>query len=257
MKKYLFNKYTLTFIGIIFFFLLWYLIYLIAGQNSTIFPSPIETVKEAITYLGDAYIYKCIWGSLSRMLIAFAIAVVIGVALGIVVGNYTKLKYVFNPTVVALKAVPTAALVFLFLILAGLKNAPIYVVVIIVLPMVYEATVSGYTHIDEYVTMALRVDGNNNFYNNIKVKLPLSFPYIALGMVSSFALSFKIEIMAEVISGSSSYGLGRAIQVAYINSSTGLIPTFAYAFIAISVMLIVTLILDIIKKSCKIKDLTK
>ena len=76
-------------------------------------------------------------------------------------------------------------------------------------------------------------------------------------LIDSFALSFKIEIMAEVISGSSSYGLGRAIQVAYLNSTTGLVPTFAYAFIAIVVMLVVTLLVSILKKACKIKDLTE
>lgn len=255
MKKYLLNKYTLTIFGIIFLFLLWFLIYLITGSDNGIFPSPIDTIKEAFTYFGDAYIYKSIWGSLSRMLIAFSIASISAIILGVIVGNYIKLKYVFNPTMVALKTVPTAALVFLFLILAGLENAPMYVVAIIVFPIVYEATVSGYTHIDEYILMSLKVDGNNSLYNNIKVKFPLSIPYIGLGLISSFALSFKIEIMAEVISGSSGYGLGRAIQFAYTNSTDGLVSIFAYAFIAILVMLIVSLLAEVIKKLCKTKDL--
>ena len=235
---------------------MWIFIYLIAGRSEAIFPSPWDAIKEAFSYLGDAYIYKCIWGSLSRMLIGFSIASILGILVGVLVGNFTKLKYVFNPTMLALKVVPTAALVFLFLVLAGLKNAPIYIVVIIVFPMVYEATVSGYNHINPDLINALKVDGRNGLYTNIKIKFPLSFPYIALGLISSFALSFKIEIMAEVISGSSSYGLGRAIQVAYITSSNGLIPTFAYAFIAIVIMLIVTLIVAVIKKLTHLDELT-
>ena len=257
IRKILSNKYLLTFFGIIFFFLLWTLLYLLAGQSQAIFPSPIETIAEAYSYLGEAYIYKCIWGSFSRMLIGFSLASILGIFIGIIVGNYTSLKYVFNPTIIALKAIPTAAIVFLFLIMAGLKNAPIYVVSIIVFPMVYEATVSGYNHISNDLILAMRVDGGNGFMSNLKIKFPLSLPYIALGLVSSFALSFKIEIMAEVISGSSSYGLGRAIQVAYINSDKGLVPTFAYSFIAIVIMLIVSLIVDIIKKLTKIDKLTE
>lgn len=255
IKKIITNKYFLTFIGVIFFFVLWAIIYFAAGQSQAIFPSPTETIKEAFLYLGDLYVYKCIWGSLKRMLIGFSLASVLGILIGIIVGNFTKLKYVFNPTIIALKAIPTAAIVFLFLIMAGLKNAPIYVVSIIVFPMVYEATVSGYNHVSEDVLLAARVDSKNEFYTNIKIKFPLSFPYIALGLISSFALSFKIEIMAEVISGSSSYGLGRAIQVAYVNSTNGLVPTFAYSFIAIVVMLIVSLIIDIIKKITKLDNL--
>ena len=255
MKKIILNKYFLTVIGIIFFFLLWYLTYLVAGSSTAIFPSPYETLIEAFSYLGDAYIYKCVWGSFYRMLIGFGVASLLGIFFGMIVGNFTSIKYVFNPTIIALKSIPTAAIVFLFLMLAGLRNAPIYVVGVIVFPIVYESTVSGYNHIDRYVNMAMRVDSASFLRNNFVVKLPLSFPYIAVGLISSFALSFKIEIMAEVISGSSSYGLGRAIQSSYINSTNGLVPTFAYAFIAIVVMLLVSLIVDIIKKAFKLKDL--
>ena len=257
MKKYFINKYTLSFFGILLFFAFWTIVYLIAGRTEAVFPDPISTIKEMFIYLGDAYTYKCIWGSLKRMLIGFSIASVLGIILGMIVGNFTNLKYAFNPTMIALKAIPTAAIVFLFLVLAGLKNAPIYVVGIIVFPMVYEATVSGYNHIDKDLINTLRVDGGNNLYSNFKVKLPLSFPYIALGLISSFALSFKIEIMAEVISGSSSYGLGRAIQVSYINSTNGMVPTFAYSLIALIIMLLVTLIVDIIKKVSNLDTLIK
>ena len=256
MKKLFTNKIFLTSLGILLFVAFWYVIYFISSADSTIFPSPHETIVEAIKYLGDPYTYKCIWGSFQRMLVGFGVASILGIMLGVIVGNYTSLKYVFNPTMIALKAVPTAALVFLFLMLAGLKNAPVYVVGIIVFPMVYEATVSGYRHIDEDILMALKVESRSNFYSNIKVKFPLSFPYISLGLVSSFALSFKIEIMAEVISGSSSYGIGRAIAVSYTTSMTGLTPTFAYSLIAIIVMLLVSLAIALIKHYFKLKDLT-
>ena len=257
VKKYFINKYTLTFLGILLFLAFWYVLYLIAGSTEAIFPDPFSTIKEMFIYLGEAYTYKCILGSLERMLIGFGAASILGILVGMIVGNFTNLKYVFNPTIIALKAIPTAAIVFLFLVLAGLKNAPVYVVFIIVFPMVYEATVSGYNHIDSNIINALKVDGKNGFYSNFKVKLPLSFPYIALGLLTSFALSFKIEIMAEVISGSSSYGIGRAIQSSYINSSNGMVPTFAYSLIAIVVMLIVTLIFDIVKKYTGLEELTK
>ena len=253
IRSILLNKYFLSIVGIALFFLIWVIVYLIAGKNNSIFPEPIETFNEMFIYLGDSYTYKCIWGSFQRMLIGFSISTILAIILGVVVGNYKRMKYVFNPTMVALKAIPTAALTFLFLVLAGLKNAPIYIVGVIVFPIVYEATVSGYSQIDQYVLMSTRVDGASSFISNIKVKFPLALPTISLGLISSFALSFKIEIMAEVISGSSSYGLGRAIQNAYINSSNGMVPTFAYSLIAIIVMLLVTFLLDLLKKLLKLK----
>ena len=257
MKKFIINRYTLTILGIIVFFLLWYLIFILAGRSIYVFPDPISVIKEAFSYFGKPYLYKCIWGSFYRMLIGFSIASILGIALGMLVGNHTKIKYVFNPTIIALRSVPTAALVFLLLVLVGFKNASLYIVMVIVFPMVYEATVSGYQHIDKDIIMAMRVDSGNVLGNNFRIKLPMSMPYIAVGLTTSFALSFKIEIMAEALTSSSdSYGLGRAISVAFANQTNGLISTFAYAFIAILVMLIVSLLIWLIKKIFNIKSLS-
>ena len=258
MKKYIINRYILTIFGIIFFFLLWYLIFILAGKSIYIFPDPITVIKRSYELAGKPYLYKCIWGSLYRMLIGFGIASIAGIFLGMIVGNFSKMKYVFNPTMIALRSIPTAALVFLLLALAGFDNASPFVVMIIVFPMVYEATVSGYQHIDKNILMAMRVDSPNRLVNNFKIKLPLSFPYIMVGLTSSFALSFKIEIMAETLTSSNkSYGLGRAIAVAFANQTDGLVTTFAYAFIAILVMLIVSLLIWLIKKIFKIKSLSE
>ena len=254
MKKLFLNKYFLSIVGIAFFFVLWILIYYLAGQSQYVFPSPIDTFKQMFIYLGDGYVYKCIWGSLRRMLIAFSVSSVLAILLGVVVGNFTELKYVFNPTIIAIKAIPTAALIFLFLTLAGFSQTPMFIVGIIVFPIVYEATVAGYRSIDQYVLMSSRIDGASRVRSNIFVRFPLSFPTIALGLISSFALSFKIEIMAEVIASTSKdIGLGRAIQYSYLNSTNGLISTFAYSLIAIIVMLLITAIFDIAKKAFKLK----
>ena len=258
MKKYIINRYTLTIVGVLFFFLLWYLIFILAGRSIYVFPDPITVIKRSFELFGKPYLYKCIWGSLYRMLYGFSVAALLGIIVGMLVGNHIKMKYVFNPTMIALRSIPTAAIVFLLLALAGFDNASPYVVMVIVFPMVYEATVSGYQHIDENVLMAMRIDSNNRFMNNFKIKLPLSMPYITVGLVTSFSLSFKIEIMAETLTSSSdSYGLGRAIAVQFSNQTDGLVSTFAYAFVAILVMLIVTLLIWIIKKVFKLKRLSE
>lgn len=254
IKKIILNKYFLSCVGIAFFFLVWIVIYYIAGQSQYVFPSPSDTIKQVGIYLGDSFTYQCILESLKRMLIGFSIASVLGIGVGIIVGNYFSLKYVFNPTMIAIKSVPTAALAFLFLTLIGYSEAPIFIVGIIVFPIVYEATVAGYRTIDPYVLMSARVDGAKRIRSNIFIRFPLALPTIAIGLISSFALSFKIEIMAEVIASTSkSIGLGRAIQTSFSNSTNGLVPTFAYSLIAIIIMLLVTLLFDGLKKLFKLK----
>ena len=60
-----------------------------------------------------------------------------------------------------------------------------------------------------------------------------------VGVASSFALSLKIEIMAEVITGYTRMGLGSAILAAQRSDPTNMVPVFAYSLVAIVVMLIV------------------
>jgi len=249
------NKYFLTILGIILIFLVWYVLFLATGQSIYTFPDPWSVLVRSFELFQTKYLFKCIGGSLIRMLIGFGIASLLGIGLGMIVGNFIKLKHVFNPTMIALRSIPTAALVFLILRLAGFKNASIYIVMVIVFPMVYEATVSGYQNVDTDIKNSMRIDSPNSFANNFKVLLPLSMPYIAVGLTSSFALSFKIEIMAEVLTSSSDfYGLGSAISIAFANQSDGLVSTFAYSFIAVLIMLIASLLLHIIKRLFNIKN---
>ena len=82
---------------------------------------------------------------------------------------------------------------------------------------------------------------------NLKVRLPLAYPYIAVAVASSFSLCFKIEIMAEVITGSSLPGLGTAIAAARANDPTDMVPVMAYSIIAVFAVLIIDRISSFIK----------
>ena len=73
----------------------------------------------------------------------------------------------------------------------------------------------------------------------------------ALPISSSFALSIKIEIMAEALSGFTGYGLGVAIRYAQENNPGNMVPVFAYSFLAILVMLIISLGANLIKGTLK------
>lgn len=248
MKKFITNKYTLTFFGIILFFLLWWLISACVGSGNRIFPNPWDTIVYSVNLLKDSYIYLCLGYSLLRMVIGFVIAAILGIVIGAIVGNTGKVKHVFNPTIVALKAVPTAAVVYLFMVLMGAKDAPIAIVALITFPIIYEATVGGYSAIPITIQESVRLEGKGLINKNIRVMFPMAMPYIFVGLLSSFALSFKVEIMSEVISGTTSYGLGSAIRTAQANNPADMLPVFGYSLIAILIMLIISLVLDIIKR---------
>lgn len=248
MKKFTINSKTGYLIGVVLFIGIWFLLSLVIDERRMIFPDPISTIKQTITILSSSYVYKCMWKSISKLLIGFFISFLLALFFGVIGGNSSTLKKVFYPTISALKSIPTASLVFLFLVLVGAKNAPILMVILISFPILYEAIVGGIENMDQDVINAMKLDSGNKLRNVIYVQIPLMVPYLLVGLASSFSLSFKIEIMAEILTGDTRGGLGSAILAAQKNDPTNMIPIFSYSLIAILLALLITIIFKILKK---------
>lgn len=249
MKKFITNKYTLFVLGLIFFIGAWWIISLCVDTNSIILPSPLDTIKETFRLLGDPYTYECLGKSLLRMLEGFLLSFIGASILSLIVNDSEKRYQFLAPMMTFMKAVPTVALVFLFIVISGAENAPIFVVVLIALPILYESMVSGLKSPDKRIIEAAKVDGASNMATLFKVRVPIALPYIIVGVVSSFSLSFKVEIMSEVVTGFTKYGLGSLIKATQVNDPTNMTTIFGYSLIAVFTMLIITLVIDILKKN--------
>ena len=251
MKKFISNKYVLYTLGLLIFLLIWFVISLFIKDNTMIFPSPIQTINEMIKILSNQYIYISLASTLIRMLIGFVISLLFALIFGTIAGNNEHIYNVLKPTIIALKSIPTASLLFLFLVFVGARNATVFIVLLISFPILYESVVGGYSNIDKGILDSLKLEGENKLYNIVKVKLPLTLPYIFVGIASSFGLSFKIQIMAEILTGDTRSGLGSLILAAQRNDPTNMIPIFAYSLIAIIIVLLIDLLMNLIKNKIK------
>lgn len=247
MKKFTSNKILLSLAGIAIFIVLWQLLSTLIGENTFIFPGPFETIKQVLIMLKSSYIYKCLFETMIRMIIGFLIAFVLAFILALIAGNSETIEELLRPTITVLRSIPTATLVYFFLVVAGARLTPLFIVVLVAFPILYEAALGGIKSSPKEYLEAARIDGSNLIQENIKVRIPLAIPYILVGVASSFALSLKIEIMAEVITGYTRLGLGSAILAAQRSDPTNLVPVFAYSFIAIVIMLVFDITSNIIK----------
>ena len=117
MKKFTINSKIGYLLGVVLFIGIWFLLSFIIDERRMIFPDPISTIKETFSILSSSYVYKCIWKSISKLLIGYIISFILALIFGVIGGNSSTLKKVFYPTISALKSIPTASLVFLFLVL--------------------------------------------------------------------------------------------------------------------------------------------
>ena len=248
MKRFISNNKTAYILGILLLILLWQFIALLIGERTMVFPGPFETFKYTLSLLNKSYTYRCIFASLGKMFMGYIIALILAFIFGVIAGNNTYLEKVFAPTMTALRSIPTASLVYLFIVLAGFKLAPMYLVLLMSFPIIYEGVKEGIKNISPDIIGATKLDGASYLKDNIRVKIPLAKPYFLASMVSSFSLSFKIQIMAEVITGASTPGIGSAILGARSSDPTNMIPVFSYSLIAIVIMLIIDLLSQVFRK---------
>ena len=246
MKKSTSNN-LLKILGIILFVIIWQVLSIFIGEDTFILPSPITTLRETFKMLSSSYIYKCIAQTMVRMVGGFVVAFILAFIFGLIAGNSQKIEEIFKPTITVLKSMPTATLVYLFLVLAGARLTPLFIVVLISFPILYESVVAGIKAVPAEIIKASKIDNANIIKRNLKIKIPLAIPYIMVGVASSFALSLKIEIMAEVITGYTRLGLGSAILAAQRSDPTNMVPVFAYSLVAVVIMLIIDFIANKVK----------
>ena len=247
MKKYIINK-KYFILGIILLILSWQLLSSFFKFDNFVLPSFIDTVKYSIYLLGNNYIYKCLYLTLTRMFLGFVIAFGLAFIIGIIAGTSKAIEETLKPFFVLFKSVPTATLIYLFLVLVGSRLTPMLIVVLVSFPILYESVLSGVKNTGQELIEASRIDGSSNIKTIFMIRVPLGMSYIKAGIASSFGLSLKIEIMAEVITGYTRLGLGSAILASQRSDPTNMIPVFAYSLIAVVCMLILDYLTNLIFK---------
>ncbi len=205
-----------------------------AGWVPETFISPPSVVLATIwQLLVDGVLAKHIGVSLSRALIGFLLAIVIGIPLGFLLGGSFKLfERIITPVLRLLGEVNPFALFPVFILLFGIgevsKEAMIFWVCL--WPILLN-TITGVKGVDPLLIKSARSMGVAGWHLFFKVILPASSPGIFHGVKMSSGVAFFMLIAAEMIGASS--GLGWLVWNAQINYQ---IPKLFAATITISAL---------------------
>ena len=102
--------------------LLWWSIVVVFRIESFVLPSPIESVAALYEYRYSLAIHGL--ATLATTLAGFAMAVVFGLVLGIIVGSFRLAYAALYPVLIAFNSVPKAALVPILVIWFGVGTVP-------------------------------------------------------------------------------------------------------------------------------------
>jgi NitT/TauT family transport system permease protein len=188
-------------------------------------PSPVEVVKTGAIWMfgmGSSDRYAGTWlaavlASSGRVFAGFAVAAVVGVVLGMVIGRSRAVADYFDPVIQILRPVPVSSWVPFSLVFFGIGPASAVFLVALgaYFPVVLNP-ISRARHVTELHLRSARMLGADRWFASTRVILPSSLPSILVGLRLALGLAWVLLIVAEMVAVKS--GLGYELWNAYYYS---------------------------------------
>jgi NitT/TauT family transport system permease protein len=189
----------------ILFLLLWDIGVRMSGSD--IFPKPIEVFRGIWELFEKGVLFKYIVASLYRVTWGFALAVLIGIPFGLLLGWYGWAFRAFNPMIQMLRPIsPIAWIPVAILWFKVTDKAPIF---LIFLASVFPITVSAMAAVQNMQPVYLRAAQNfglTQIQLFRRVILPATLPQILTGIRIALGVAWLVVVAAEMIAVDSGLG---------------------------------------------------
>ena len=214
MKKLLYTLLSLTI-----FFILWEIGYQILGD--LVLPPVYDTFIAYLKLLQNQEVIDNMMITLKRILIGLTASTILASILGVVAGLIKPVAYMIKPIVTIMLGMPSIAWIVLAMIWFGMGNPTvIFVVFIATFPIIFLGSFQGMQTLDNNLEQMA-----NSFKLSLKLKLlhiyiPHIFSYIFPSWLTAIGLSWKIVIMAELISSDDGIGSLLAVARSHIDTTS-------------------------------------
>lgn len=196
---------------------------LVGGSINPIFLStPIAIAKAFAAVLSNGELVKALGISVLVVLIGFAIATVVGVPVGLLMGRFRTFEYLVDPYVNALYVVPRIALIPLIIIWFGL-GVPAQIVVVFgtsVFPVLL-STYAGVRNVPNDLIETAHAFGASERQLFNAIIIPASVPFIMSGLRLGIGQAIIGMVVAQMFLGLSGMGFmltkyGNMFETAYV-----------------------------------------
>jgi ABC-type nitrate/sulfonate/bicarbonate transport system permease component len=179
----------------------------------SLLPAPMAVFSRLAEQLGNPTYLQHAGTTLLRLFAGFAIAVVIGVAVGVAAAGHRTIEALVRPVVRVLAPVPKIALYPAFILILGFEHASKIALVAAdaVFPILL-ATYQGASAVEPKLVWSARAAGTSARKALFTVVLPAALPSVLTGFRIGLVISCIVVFLAEMIS--STNGLGHLLVYA-------------------------------------------
>lgn len=175
------------------------------------FPSFTQVISTLFSGIVSGQILTAIGASLSRLLIGFTIASILGLTLGYLIWRFKLIEDTLGFLVTALQSIPSIVWFPLAIIWFGLNDFAILFIVTIgaTWTMIVNA-VSGFKNVPVLYQRVAKTLGSKGFHFVRTVILPASVPQLISGLRIAWAFSWRALMAGELLGAG--IGLGQLLE---------------------------------------------
>ncbi|MCX4098547.1 ABC transporter permease [Nocardia sp. alder85J] len=208
-----FDRYLYGLIGFAVFLVLWWWVVDSGYVSDMYLSTPQDTFRAFIDGLDDGTLRSQLWPSAQRALIGFAIALVAGITVGILVGSFQIFQKLAEPVLLFFRNLSLLALLPVFVLFFGIgEESKVAIVVWACFWPILLNTVGAVSGVERLLLNAARTLGAGRLYIFGRVILPAAIPAIFPGIRLAAANAFTALVAAELVGGSAGIGI-------YINTA--------------------------------------
>ena len=197
--------------GVLIIPVIWFVASRIAG--SYVIPEPWTTLSDTVNLLGKPESWQTILISIGRVFFGFAIALFLGIIVGIA-SVKTTVEYLLRPLILLMQGVPPILWsIPLILIMGFTRLTPVVVIALICFPLVATTLSEGMRTVPRGLREMLDVFAPGFFPRLRELILPHLRPFIAAAVRLGLGLGIKASVIAEYFAAND--GIGFEVQTAY------------------------------------------
>lgn len=192
--------------------LVWHMLASSGIWSELLFPAPRQVLDALALSIADGSMPTAILSSMKRLLVGYAISLVIGIPLGLLLGRIRLLDNTLGTMTLGLQALPSICWMPLAVLWFGLSEASMQFVVVMGAVMALILSVrDGVKNIPRLYIRASRVLGATGWKGYLYVILPASLPALLTGAKLGWSFAWRALMAAELIYVSA--GLGSTLMM--------------------------------------------
>ncbi len=191
--------------------------------GSLILPTPIEAFSTLHSLFDRGAAWPEILVTARRALIGFALSVGIGSLLGLAAGVSMTASMMARPIITILVGMPPIAWLILALLWFGAGDGtPVFTVFIACFPIIFVGAMQGTRTLDGQLKEVAQMFGLSTWMKLTDVYLPHVVSYLFPAWISALGMSWKIVVMAELLSTEDGIGAALAVSRSHLDTAASM-----------------------------------